>query len=124
MKAVYTRLASGICVVSLVLACLSASLIAQTNRGAITGTVFDPQGAVVPGASVTIINAGTNQKFVTRTSNAGNYAVSNLDPVTYRVEVEAQGFKRAIYEGVKVDTATTITRNIEMQTGSVETTVS
>jgi hypothetical protein len=34
----------------------TAVLIAQTNRGAISGTVFDPQGAVVPGASVTIVN--------------------------------------------------------------------
>src|SRR5690242_587688 len=80
---------------------------AQTNRGAISGTVFDPQGAIVPDASVTVINVGTNQKFTTKTTNAGTYVVSNLDPVIYRVEVETAGFRKAIYDGVKVDTATT-----------------
>ena len=124
MKAVHTRLISGICVISLVLLCVSGSLIAQTNRGGISGTVFDPQGAVVPGASVTITNVGTSQKFAVTTSAAGNYTVSNLDPVTYRVEVQASGFKKAVVENVKVDTATTVTRNVNLEAGSVETIVS
>src|SRR5690349_15005373 len=100
------------------------SAFAQTNRGGISGTVFDPQGAVVPEATVTVINVGTNEKHVTKTTNAGTYIVSNLDPVTYRVEVETPGFRKAIYEGVKVDTATTVTRNINLLPGSVATIIS
>ena len=97
---------------------------AQTNRGAISGTVFDQQGAVVPGAAITIVNVGTGQKFEMTSSSNGSYTMSNLDPVVYRVEVQASGFKKAVVEGVKVDTATTVTRNVTLQTGSVETTVS
>ena len=70
-------------------------LFAQTNRGGISGTVFDQQGAVVPGATVTIINVGTNQRIVATTSASGSYGVSNLEPVTYRIEVQAAGFRRA-----------------------------
>src|SRR6185437_8929965 len=103
---------------------MSFSAVAQTNRGGISGTVFDPQGAIVPNASVTVINVGTNEKFVTTTTNAGTYVVSNLDPVTYRVEVETPGFRKAIYEGVKVDTATTVTRNVTLLAGSVATVIS
>src|SRR5207253_2771828 len=99
-------------------------LLAQTNRGGITGTVFDEQGAVVPGAAATIINIGTNQRIVATTSASGSYGVSNLEPVTYRIEVQAAGFRRAIIENVKVDTATTVTRNVKLQPGSVETVVS
>lgn len=110
--------------VFLLLLTSSLPVLAQTNRGGISGTVFDPQGAVVPDASVTVINVGTNQKFVTKTTNAGTYAVSNLDPVTYRVEVETPGFRKAIYEEVKVDTATTVTRNVNLLPGSVATLIS
>jgi len=102
----------------------SLPVLAQTNRGAISGTVFDPQGAVVPDATVTVINVGTNEKYVTKTTNAGTYVVSNLNPVTYRVEVETPGFRKAIYEGVKVDTATTVTRNVNLLPGSVATVIS
>ncbi|HEU5232679.1 MAG TPA: carboxypeptidase regulatory-like domain-containing protein [Terriglobales bacterium] len=108
----------------LLLVTSSLPVLAQTNRGGISGTVFDPQGAVVPEATVTVINVGTNEKHVTRTTNAGTYIVSNLDPVTYRVEVETPGFRKAIYEGVKVDTATTVTRNVNLLPGSVATVIS
>src|SRR5438477_736375 len=110
--------------VAVLLLILSISALSQTNRGAISGTVFDPQGAVVPDASVTVIDVGTNQKFATKTTNAGTYVVSNLDPVAYRVEVETPGFRKAIYEGIKVDTATTVTRNVNLLAGSVATIIS
>ena len=104
--------------------CLSLPLVplalfAQTNRGGITGTVFDPTGAVVPGAAITVTNIGTGQKFHEKTSSAGVYNVPGLDPVTYSVVVEAQGFKKSLIENVKVDTATIATVDIHLETGSV-----
>jgi len=109
---------------ALLLVTSSLPVLAQTNRGGISGTVFDPQGAVVPDATITVINVGTNQKFTTKTTNSGAYVFSNLDPVTYRVEVETPGFRKAVYEGVKVDTATTVTRNVNLLPGSVATIIS
>ena len=53
---------------------------AQTNRGGISGTVFDPTGAVVPNASVTITNLGTNQKVTEKTSPSGRFRISRGQP--------------------------------------------
>ena len=92
---------------------------AQTNKGGISGTVFDPNGAAVAGATVTITNLGTNQSIQVTTSESGAYSVSNLDPVTYSVTVEAAGFKRAVVERVKVDTAVTTTVNVTLELGGL-----
>jgi len=92
----------------------------QTNKGTISGTVFDANGAAVPGATVTITNLGTNQATTLTTSSSGAFTLASLDPVTYSVEVEATGFKRARVETVKVDTASTASVNILLETGSVQ----
>jgi hypothetical protein len=96
---------------------------AQTNRGGISGTVFDGTGAVVPNASVTITNLGTNQKIKDKTSPNGTYSVGSLDPVTYSVAVEVAGFKKTLIDLVKVDTATVTTVNATLETGPVATEV-
>jgi hypothetical protein len=103
---------------------ISGIAAAQTNRGAITGTVLDPSGAVVPGAAVIVTNLGTNQAVKLITSDAGSYGAQNLDPVIYRIEVDAKGFKKAVVETVKVDTASTATVNVTLDPGNVETQVS
>src|SRR5580765_5362947 len=71
---------------------------AQTNKGAISGSVVDPNGAAVPGATVTITNIGTGQKTTVTTSEAGSFNVQSLDPVVYNVLVEAKGFKKAVLD--------------------------
>src|SRR4030095_7763955 len=91
----------------------------QTNKGGISGTVTDPHGAVVPGATVTITNAGTGQKVTLTTSDAGTFAAQSLEPVTYSVMVEAKGFKKALLDHVKVDTAAIASANVVLETGSV-----
>jgi hypothetical protein len=102
---------------------LSASAMAQTNRGSISGTVFDPTSSVIAGAHVTITSTGTNEAHKLTTSESGTYSLPNLDPVTYRVEVEAPGFKKKVVDNVKVDTASNATVNVTMETGSVDTSV-
>jgi len=63
----------------LVIVVLSAlSVMAQTNRGGIVGTVMDQTQAVVPGASVTVINVGTNEVRKVTTTEHGTYAVTLL----------------------------------------------
>src|SRR5262249_44154953 len=93
---------------------------AQTNRGALAGTVFDQSGGVLPGATVTVVDLGTNGTRTTVTSANGTYTVSNLEPVVYRVVVDLAGFKTASLQPVKVDTAATATANVTLQTGAVE----
>ena len=97
---------------------------AQSNQGGISGTVVDPNGAVVPGATVTITSLGTQKSITLTTSESGVFSTRTLEPVTYSVRVEATGFKKAIMERVKVDTATVATVNITLETGTVNETVS
>ena len=68
---------------------------AQTAMATLRGTVMDAQGAVLPGANVTVTNPATGQQRTTISDDLGNFLVSQLAPNTYRIEVEAAGFARA-----------------------------
>jgi len=114
------RLVQAVVVVVL---CSLASF-AQSNQGGISGTVVDQNGAVVPGATVTISNLGTRKAITLTTSESGVFSIRSIEPVTYSVRVEMNGFKQAIMERVKVDTATVATVNITLETGTVSETVS
>src|SRR5580658_1189972 len=102
---------------------LAVAAVAQTNRGSITGTVTDPSTAVVPGATVKVINIGTNEPRTVTTANNGTFSVTDLEPVEYRIEIAAKGFKKEIVDHVKVDTASVATVNVNLETGSVDTKV-
>ncbi len=86
---------------AVILFCIPNALLAQASfTGTILGTVTDPSGAVVPGARVLVKNAGTNETVPVTTDGFGNFFVPNLKPGSYRVEVAADGFKRALREGI------------------------
>jgi len=104
----------------LALVCLSAPLVfAQTNRGGISGTVFDSSGAVVPNAAVKVTNIDTNQAITLTASADGRFSATLLEPVNYRITVEAPGFKTAVIDKVKVDTSTIVTANVTLEPGEV-----
>src|SRR5579871_4415437 len=96
---------------------------AQTNRGSISGDVKDPSGALIPGAVVTVINEGTNEVRKAVTTDLGAFSVPDLDPVSYRVMIEAKGFKKEVLQGVKVDTSSVASVHVTLQTGSVSESV-
>ena len=98
---------------------------AQSNQGAINGTVIDQTGSVVAGATVTITNLGTSASIELKTSDAGTFSAPQLDPVEYKVTASFPGFKVAVISRVKVDTATTATVKLTLTVGemSAEVTV-
>src|SRR5262245_40452449 len=98
---------------------------AQSNQGAINGTVIDQTGSVVAGATVKITNIGTNASIELKTSDAGTFSAPQLDPVEYKVTASFPGFKVAVISRVKVDTATTATVKLTLTVGemSAEVTV-
>jgi hypothetical protein len=65
---------------------------AQVSTGQITGTVTDPSGAVIPDATVTIKNLGTNAIRIEKTNSNGTYTVTGLEPATYSVIVTTSSF--------------------------------
>jgi len=100
---------------------------AQTaNTTSISGLVTDPQGAVIPGASVTLKDNGTNQERTIKTNDEGRYVFANLDPGDYQIMVSATGFKRANITNLKADVTKPVTQDIKLEAGVVteEVTVS
>jgi hypothetical protein len=109
----------------LLFACLllTFSLVAQTDRGNITGSVSDSSAASIPGAVVTITNLATNQGITVTTTNAGDYNAPNLSPGRYRVEFSAQGFKKTVSDGVVLTAASTLRVDARLEVGQVSETV-
>jgi len=99
------------------------SLQAQTTNGSIQGTVTDPNGGAIPGASVTARNLDTALTQSTTTTEAGIYSLPNLPPGRYSVTVEAPNLKKYSREGVTVATGTTVSLDIPMQLGTVSESV-
>jgi len=91
-------------VASMPLLCaLATSVLAQLSSGTILGTVTDASGAVVPGATVKIVNPATNLTREVITNEDGNFRVDQLPIGLYQVEFEKAGFRKEIRAGVKVD---------------------
>ncbi|HQZ95670.1 MAG TPA: carboxypeptidase regulatory-like domain-containing protein [Pyrinomonadaceae bacterium] len=109
--------------ISLLILIAGLAIIGQTNRGGISGTVTDSNGAVVPMAKVTIKNVGTNQSTTVVTSSSGSFSVTSLEPVEYDVMAEAANFKKAVIQKIKVDTATVQTVNVVLEVGNFSETV-
>lgn len=89
------------------LLCLTAFVLpswAQNNKATVLGTVTDPQGALVRAANVTITNAATGEVRTTATGDDGTYIITNLNPGTYRLQVEGSGFKTLVYENIVLET--------------------
>lgn len=105
--------------------CLMGSTFAQAgSTGAITGTVRDEKGAIVPGAQVEIVNSTTGVTERTTTSDGnGNFSVTQLPPGTYKLSITATGFSKTELPDVKVNVTETTTVNVPLKVGQISETV-
>jgi len=104
--------------------CLGLLLIAglaagQAFYGAIIGTVMDETGAVIPGATVTVIHLGTGEEKVQQADATGLFRFTNLLPADYRLEVEQAGFKRFVREPITVQVEQSVRVDASLQLGDV-----
>jgi hypothetical protein len=83
------KLALGMLVILLL---VGGAFAQSTTEGAISGTVYDPAGAVVPNATVTVRNAGTNAEQTATTDSSGYFRITHLQPAIYIVTVSAGSF--------------------------------
>jgi hypothetical protein len=96
---------------------LAASGVAwsQSVQGVITGTITDPTGAVVPGATVTITNVGTNISQSTTTGGDGSYRFSLVPPGVYTIEVKAANFAAVRASGVVVEASQVVPFSVKLE---------
>ena len=111
--------ATRISVLLLLLCAFAGRLFAQAGSGTILGTVTDASGAVVPNATVTITNVGTNVATTARTTSSGDFTVTFLPPGTYRIAAEAQGFQQSIVNRANLVVGQQLRTNFSMKLGSV-----
>jgi len=104
---------------------VSAGILAQSQAttGLIQGTVADPNGAVVAGATVTVKNIDTGFERTVTSNSDGFFSAPLLPLGRYRVSVNANGFANAIYENVEVNVGQTQTLNVGLKVGGTSETV-
>ena len=98
-------------------------LLAQSDRGVLTGLVLDPAGAVIPNARVEAVNQATQVKYSGSSNEAGVYSLQQLPVGLYDLTVEATGFNRYVRKDISLSVAQTITINPTLTVGGVEQTV-
>lgn len=109
----------------LFIACLILPNVAfgQAGTSTVTGIVSDPAGQVVPGASVTLINTGTNASRTTTSNDVGKYSFEFVQPGDYRIEVEAKNFKKSVLSDVHALVAQSTSADVKLELGQVNETV-
>ena len=105
--------------VALVWACLAASLNAQEIYGSIVGVVTDSQGAVLPGATVVIVNRDTGLKREAVTNGEGGYTFANVQNGPYDVRFSMTGFREAVRSNVPVPAGQISRVDVVMQIGGL-----
>jgi hypothetical protein len=96
---------------------------AQESRGSLNGTVTDPNGAALPGATVEIRNVETNVANTSTTNEEGAFSFPLLNPGRYTLTVTSQGFANATRENIEIRVAERITLDVPMSVTGVGETV-
>ncbi|MGE0127761.1 MAG: TonB-dependent receptor [Blastocatellales bacterium] len=99
--------------------CCGLSVFAQSFNSTVNGAVKDTTGAIIQGATVTLIDLSTRREVVTTTNEQGLFVFVEVRAGGYRLTVEREGFKKAEVTDVQVNVSTPATVNFELQTGQI-----
>jgi len=99
------------------------SVVAQTSKGILTGTVRDATGAAIPNASVTATNLDTNEVRIQKTTSSGGYRLDALGPGRYKLHVQLDGFDAFDLTDLEVKPSIVTTYDPLMRVGGVSTAV-
>ena len=99
---------------------IPVALMAQTGTsGQITGSVTDPNGSVIPGATITVIQLETGAKRTVSTNADGNYSIANLAIGIYRLTISKTGFKETSVSNVVINISNTTRQDVTLEAGAV-----
>ena len=102
---------------------LAAAGLAQIQTGRIVGTVYDPNKAVVPNASITVTHHATGVARKAASNEIGGYVVPALDPGVYDVSVTAAGFRTTVRSGVEMQVGRDLLLDLELVLGETSAVV-
>ena len=111
-------------VVLLVGLALIPSVLAQSDRGTLTGTISDPTGALVPNAEIAAVNPATGVQLKTAATTTGSFTIASVPAGVYDLTVEAAGFKKFEQKGIRVQVAQSARIDIILQIGSATESIS
>jgi hypothetical protein len=103
---------------AVLLACTSPVWAQTGSTGALTGTVTDPSGGVIAGATVVVTSLDTGQSRTTTTDSSGSYKFALLPPGNYSVSISASGFKTSDVPSVAVNITETPVLNRQLEVGT------
>src|SRR6201998_841302 len=104
--------------------CFSQCPIAQAQSTAVlNGTVTDPSGAAIASARVVVQNVATGVEWNAQTNGDGLYVLPSLPPGSYQITVTKDGFQKLVVTGLRLDVATSGTKDLQMSVGSTSQTV-
>ena len=92
---------------------------AQRTSGQLTGSISDPNGAAVVGATVTATQTGTNLQRTATTNDDGLYNLTDLPIGEYRISVKGTGFKESVTTNVTVNVASVTRQDFKLEVGAV-----
>ena len=113
----------GLLVLLFAVTLLSVNALAQSGGSTVRGTITDAQGNVVAGATVNLTNPEKNFNRTQSTNQEGVYVFTAIPPGTYKLDVEAPGFKTASASGLVALVDTPIVRDVQLEVGAVSETV-
>lgn len=102
---------------------LSAAVLAQEFRGTVSGQVLDAQAASVPGAKIVATDLDTGAVYETVSTSEGQYTLPFLAPGFYRISATANGFKRYVWQRLRVSANERVRLDISLEVGALAETV-
>src|SRR5438270_2917838 len=99
---------------SILVLVLSIYTLAQTSTGRIAGTITDPSGAAIKGATITVLDERTSQERTTASNNDGNFTVSGLNPSDYTLRAEQSGFSAVELKKLPLQVGQEIRRTLQL----------
>src|SRR5215470_5064830 len=106
-------------VIGLIATLAARPCLGQVENASLTGLVTDPSGAVIAGATVAVKNTATNSSYTQQTDVTGYYFFPSLPIGSYRISVEMPGFKKAVQEGVILQTSQRGRNDVRLEVGGI-----
>ena len=102
---------------------LAQGLFGQIQTGRISGTIYDPNKAAVPSATVTVTNKDTNAVQKITSNDSGGYVVPSLNPGVYDIRVTAAGFRTTVRSGVEMQVGKDLLLDMDLVLGETTTVI-